>query len=70
MSFEQRVRKLDAFKKLPRELSQGTNIGGIVSILTTLGILTFIFIQCYNYLNPDYSTMILLMRKDFRKQMK
>ena len=70
MSFEQKVRKLDAFKKLPKEFSQGTNIGGVVSIFTALGIITFIVIQCYNYLNPDYSTMILLMRKDFRRQMK
>ena len=70
MSFEQRIRKLDAFKKLPKELSQGTNIGGAISILTTLGILGFIFVQFYNYFNPDYNTMILPLKTDFRKKMK
>ena len=67
MSFESKVRKLDAFKKLPKEFSQGTNVGGIISIFATLSIIGFIVVQFYNYFNPEYSTHILMMRKEFRR---
>jgi hypothetical protein len=52
MSFEHKVRNLDIFKKVPRDLCQGSNIGGAMSLLTAGGILAFIVIQCFRYFNP------------------
>ena len=34
MSLNHKIRKLDVFKKVPKDLSEGTNIGGCISILT------------------------------------
>lgn len=52
MSFSNRIRKLDVFKKIPEDITEATNRGGVVSLLTALAIITFIVIQIYNYLNP------------------
>lgn len=70
MSFGNKIRKLDVFKKIPNELSEGTNLGGIISIFTAVSILTLISIQVYNFINPGYSTMLLPMRREFRNKMK
>ena len=70
MSFESKVRRLDVFKKVPHELTQGTNIGGAISLLTTAGILFFLVVQINNYLNPDYTTIIMPMRQGFRRKMR
>lgn len=47
-----RVRSLDIFKKVPTELSQPTNIGGILSIITTFIITYMVFRELQGYLNP------------------
>lgn len=33
MGLNQKLRKLDVFKKVPKDLSEGTNIGGCISII-------------------------------------
>lgn len=38
----QGFRRLDIFKKVPRDLSEGTNLGGCLSILTVCVILFFL----------------------------
>jgi hypothetical protein len=52
MAFSDRVRKLDIFKKVPKDLSEGTNIGGFISILTISFIFFFSFSELRNYFNP------------------
>ena len=41
MSLNQKIRKLDVFKKVPKDLSEGTNLGGAISIVTALLIAFF-----------------------------
>ncbi len=43
MAFSDKVRKLDIFKKVPKDLSQGTNVGGLISIFTLFCIFFFVF---------------------------
>jgi hypothetical protein len=52
MSFSSKIRKLDVFKKIPEDITEATNRGGAVSLLSTITIIAFIIIQIYNYLNP------------------
>lgn len=70
MSFENRIRRLDVFKKVPKDLSQGTNIGGALSLLTAASVIAFLVIQIYDYLNPDYTTIIMPMRPHFKTKMR
>lgn len=37
----QKFRKLDIFKKVPKDLSEGTNLGGFISIITVCLIVYF-----------------------------
>lgn len=39
----QKFRKLDIFKKVPQDLSEGTNLGGFISIITACLIAYFTF---------------------------
>lgn len=70
MSFSNRIRRLDVFKKFPKEVSQATNLGGLLSIVTTLLILYFLVVEFRNYLNPTYSAQLtlddLLTREEMR----
>ncbi len=59
MSLSNRVRKLDIFKKVPSDFSEGTNRGGFISLLTIISIGYFLFMELKNYLNPEYSAMIV-----------
>jgi hypothetical protein len=43
MTLGDRVRKLDIFKKVPKDFSEGTNRGGMLSILTVISIFYFLF---------------------------
>ncbi len=43
MGIGSKIRKLDVFKKVPEDLSQATNIGGCISILTVLFIGFFLY---------------------------
>jgi hypothetical protein len=52
MSFGSKIRKLDVFKKIPHDITEATNRGGVVSLLTAIMIITFIITQIHNYLNP------------------
>ena len=53
MSFNQKIRKLDVFKKVPQDLAEGTNIGGIISIITFILIVFFSIHEIYDFLNPE-----------------
>jgi len=70
MSFEHKIRKLDVFKKVPADFSEGTNIGGAISLLTLAGVLAFLAVQLYGYINPGYTTIIMPMKQDFRRKMR
>lgn len=52
MTIGDRVRKLDVFKKVPQNFSQGTNRGGFISLLTVLSIGYFLFIEFKNFIRP------------------
>jgi hypothetical protein len=52
MSFARRVRSLDVFKKVPTDLSQATNVGGLISLVTLGLIFFFVWEECAAYLNP------------------
>jgi hypothetical protein len=52
MSFSKRVRNLDIFKKVPTDLSQSTNLGGVISIITTTLICYLLFRELSNYMSP------------------
>lgn len=43
MTLGDKVRKLDIFKKVPQDFSEGTNVGGLISLLTAAAILFFLF---------------------------
>lgn len=70
MSLGSRVRKLDIFKKVPTDFSEGTNRGGIISLLTVLSIGYFLVVELKAYLRPDYSAMIVTDQLVTRKEMK
>jgi hypothetical protein len=38
----QKFRKLDIFKKVPKDLSEGTDLGGLISIIAALLMVYFI----------------------------
>ncbi len=59
MAIGDRVRKLDIFKKIPKDLSEGTNRGGFLSLLTVISIFYFLFIEIRDYANPEYGAMIV-----------
>ena len=59
MAIGDRVRKLDIFKKIPKDLSEGTNRGGFLSILTVISIFYFLFVEIRDYANPEYVAMIV-----------
>ena len=59
MTIGDKVRKLDVFKKVPQNFSQGTNRGGFISLLTVISIGYFLFIELKNFIRPDYNAMIV-----------
>lgn len=55
----QKFRKLDIFKKVPKDLSEGTNLGGLVSIITASLIIYFIYSEVMGFLNaPQVANII------------
>lgn len=67
MSLNQKVRKLDIFKKVPKELSQASNRGGFISIVTAIAILYFTVIEIRNFLNPDLEAAVIFEQPVTRK---
>jgi len=59
MALGDKVRKLDIFKKVPADISEGTNRGGFISLLTIISIGFFLFVELKNYLRPDFQAMIV-----------
>ena len=59
MTIGDRVRKLDVFKKVPQNFSQGTNRGGFISLFTVISIGYFLFVEFKNFIRPDYNAMIV-----------
>lgn len=45
-------RKFDIFKKVPNDLTERTNLGGALSIITALLILYFMYTELANFINP------------------
>ena len=70
MTLGSKVRKLDIFKKVPKDFSEGTNRGGFISLLTVISIGYFLFIEFRNYIKPDYNAMIVTDDLVTRKEMK
>lgn len=70
MALGDRVRKLDIFKKVPKDFSQGTNRGGFISILTVISIGYFLFVELKNFVRPEYNAMIVTDQLVTRKEMK
>lgn len=51
-SLTAKIKKLDVYKKIPKDLSEGTNIGGCISILTVLTLLVLVFLETQAFLYP------------------
>jgi hypothetical protein len=60
MGIGSKIRKLDVFKKIPEDLSQPTNLGGFLSVLTVALIGFFLYIEMYAYMYPHLKATILL----------
>lgn len=69
MSFEKRVRSLDIFKKTPPDVSQPTNLGGFISIVTVLLISYFTVVEFSHYLYPEYTGEINMDKLFTREEM-
>jgi len=39
-------------------------------LLTLAGVLAFLAVQLYGYINPGYTTIIMPMKQDFRRKMR
>jgi hypothetical protein len=53
MSLAAKIKKLDVYKKVPKDLSEGTNIGGFISLLTIASIAVLVYFETYNFLYPE-----------------
>ena len=58
MTLNQKLRRLDVFKKIPKDLSEGTNAGGCVSILAFFLILFFSYSEIKAFLYPKTGARI------------
>ena len=54
----QKIRRLDVFKKVSTDFSEGSNVGGCISILATLAIAFFIYSEVMMFLYPVYHSSI------------
>lgn len=70
MTIGDRVRKLDIFKKVPQDFSEGTNRGGLLSILTVVSVLYFLWVEVRDYSNPEYGASIVFGKLVTRREMK
>jgi|JI6StandDraft_1071083.scaffolds.fasta_scaffold00710_14 hypothetical protein len=55
-SLAAKIKKLDVYKKIPKDLSEGTNIGGFISILTVVTLLVLVFFESRAFLFPEYKS--------------
>ena len=53
-----RIRRLDIFKKVPSEVSRGTDLGGLVSLFTAALILFLFCREIANFFSPEYAAEI------------
>ena len=56
MSLGSTIRRFDVYKKVPTDLSEGTNVGGIVSIITVLTLMFLVFKETADFLYPPMKT--------------
>lgn len=56
MSFGSTIRKFDVYKKVQSDLSEGTNVGGIISILTVFTLLFLVFKETGDFFYPEMKT--------------
>ena len=54
MDFGKRMRSIDIFKKVPKDITMSTNLGGFISILTAFLILFLFLREASIYRNPEY----------------
>ncbi len=55
MSFGRKMRNLDIFKKVPTDLAQSTRLGGVISIITALLLVFFVYRELQAYVHPEYT---------------
>lgn len=60
MGIGSKIRKLDVFKKIPEDLSEPTNLGGCISLMTIVLICFFLYTELYAYMFPHLKASILL----------
>jgi hypothetical protein len=70
MALGEKVRKLDVFKKVPKDFSEGTNRGGVLSLLTMVCVLYLVAVEIAAYLNPEMTAVIKEDKLVTRKEMK
>ena len=58
LSLGGKLRRLDVYQKVDEKVLKGTNIGGAISIITSLMILIFLFYELQRYIHPDLKTSI------------
>jgi hypothetical protein len=58
MSLGDKVRRLDIFKKVPTSISEGTNRGGFISLITLLSVCYFLLTEIRDYMNPEMEALI------------
>lgn len=69
MGFGDKMRSLDIFKKVPKDFSEGTNIGGAISIITFASVVYLIVMELGKFLNPEMTAIIREDRLVTRKEM-
>jgi hypothetical protein len=47
-----KFRRLDIFKKVPSDLSEGTELGGLISLVTASLIIYFTVSEVHRFFNP------------------
>lgn len=53
-----KIKRLDVYKKIPKDLSEGTNIGGCISILTILTVAVLVYFETYNFIYPEVKSQL------------
>ena len=60
MSFGSTIRRFDVYKKVQSDLSEGTNVGGIVSLITIFTLIFLVFKETGDFFYPEMKTELRL----------
>lgn len=55
-SLASKIKKLDVYKKIPKDLREGTNIGGFISIVTILTLTVLVYLETKSFVYPEYKS--------------